>query len=82
MDKPKYIKDAIMWNMWAGKHGAWMRISDMNLIVEDNDEYYMYAASGNPKFTAKTVFPYEDWMEEYIGTDKNIRHNGKFKYDY
>ena len=82
MDKPKYIKNAIMWNGWAGKHGAWVRASEMNLIKEDEDEYYIYAFTGRDRFIARTVFPYEEWMEEYIGTNKDIRSNEKFKYDY
>lgn len=82
MDKPKYIKNAIIWNRCAGDHGAWLRISDMNLVKECNDEYYMYAPSGRPKFIARTVYPYKRWMEKYIGTDNDLRKDKNFKYGY
>ena len=82
MEKPKYIKSAIIWNRYAGENGAWLRISDMNLITEKDDEYYVFAASGRPLFCARTVFPYEDWMEKYIGTSEDLRKDEKFNYDY
>lgn len=34
-EKPKYIKDAIIWN---GYDSAWVRISDLNYIQEG--DYY------------------------------------------
>ena len=82
MKKPKYIKNAIMWNRSAGEHGAWLRISDMNLIKEGDDEYYMYAPSGRPRFIGRIVYPYKKWMEKYIGTDDELMKDKRFKYDY
>lgn len=82
MYKPKYIKNAIIWNRCAGDNGAWLRISDMNLVKEGNDEYYMYALSGRPKFIARTVYPYKRWMKKYIGTCNDLRKDKNFKYHY
>ena len=77
-NRPKYIKSAIYWNRYAGKNGAWLRISDLNLITESDDEYYMFAASARPKFIIREAYPYDDWMEEYIGTDKNLKEDSRF----
>ena len=41
MKKPKFIKDAIVWNRWVGENGAWLRASNLNLVRTDNDEYYI-----------------------------------------
>ena len=78
-NRPKYIKSAIFWNRCAGENGAWLRISDLNLITESNDEYYMFAASGRPKFIIREAYPYENWMEEHIGTNKNLKEDSRFK---
>ena len=72
MKKPKYIKDAIVWNGRIGKRGAWVRAGDMNLIVTSEREYWSPAFSW-PHWILTEVYPYQDWMEEYIGTEKNLK---------
>ena len=78
-NRPKYIKSAIFWNRWAGENGAWLRISDLNLVTEKDDEYYMFAASARPIFIVREAYPYEDWMEEYIGKRDDLRKDSRFK---
>ena len=75
--RPKYIKDAIMWD---GQLECWLRISDLNLISHYGKEYYTPASrAGRAIYLINTAFPYEDWMEEYIGTDKNLEADERFK---
>ena len=73
------MKSAIFWNRYAGENGAWLRISDLNLISENGKEYYMFAASARPRFIMSEAYPYEDWMEEYIGTSEDLRKDIRFK---
>ena len=73
--KQKYIKDAIIWNGRAATNGAWVRISDINYIEGDEKKggYYTPACpSGHGKFVINNAYPYEDWMEEFIGTNKDL----------
>lgn len=77
MKKPKYIKNAIIWNCHVGKNGAWVRISDIN-YVEEEDKYYP-AVMGMTKFIISQAYPYEDWMEDYIGTNNDLRKDKRFK---
>ena len=75
--RPKYIKDAIIWD---GQLESWLRISDLNLITHHEKEYYTPASrAGRVVYLINTAFPYEDWMEEYIGTDKNLEADERFK---
>ena len=75
--RPKYIKDAIMWD---GIFECWLRISDLNLVNHQGNERYTPACrSGRTTLLIQTAFPYEDWMEEYIGTDKNLMEDERFK---
>lgn len=75
--KPKYISDAIIWD---GQLRSWLRIRDLNLIKDHDKEYYTPAArSGRVLYLITTAYPYEDWMEEYIGTDKDIRKDERLK---
>lgn len=68
----KYIKDAIC---WFQKLNSWIRVSDINLIKDKDGDYY-----SNPTMVhMHTVYPYEDWMEEYIGTYRDIREDGRMK---
>ena len=76
MKKPKFIKDAIVWNRWVGENGAWLRASNLNLVRTDNDEYYI--SWQNPRVLMRTVYPYEDWMEEYIGTAEDFRKDERY----
>ena len=76
MNKPKYIKEAIVWNCYVGKNGAWVRISDLN-YVEEEDKYYP-AFTGTTKMIISEAYPYKDWMEEYIGTDKPLTKDKRF----
>lgn len=82
MDRPKYIKNAIFWNRYAGENGAWLRAGDLNLITEAEDEYYTFASCGRDKFLIRSAYPYEDWMEKYIGTREDLRKDENFNYDY
>lgn len=78
--KPKYIKDAIIWTRpIPGVNGWWVRCSDINYI-EDGD-FYTPAIPHGRHILVKIhqAFPYEDWMEEYIGTDKNLLEDERFK---
>ena len=77
--KPKYIKDAIMWNSHIGEKGSWVRCSDMNFVKDKDGEYYTHPFTGTCKFMAREVYPYEDWMEEYLGTNKNLAKDERFK---
>lgn len=72
--KPKYIKDAIMWN---GYDSAWVRISDLNYIQEG--DYYTPAIHPRGTYTIKEAYPYKEWMEEYIGTNKNLLEDERFR---
>lgn len=66
----KYIKDAIYWNSQVG---AWLRISDLNYIWNKTESYWTPACpAGRALVSIRDAFPYEDWMEEYIGTNKNL----------
>jgi len=68
----KYIKDAIC---WFGLLNSWIRVSDVNLIRDKDGDYY-----SNPSVVhIHTVYPYEDWMYEYIGTHKDFREDERFK---
>lgn len=68
----KYIKDAIC---WFGLLNSWIRVSDINLIRDKDGDYY-----SNPSVVhIHTVYPYEDWMYEYIGTNKDFREDERFK---
>ena len=73
--KPKYIKDAIMWN---GRVGAWLRVSDLN-YVNNGKECYWTTPLSWPVWRIHQAYPYEDWMEEYIGTNKNLTEDKRFK---
>lgn len=68
----KYIKDAVYWN---GIVKAWLRISDLNLVVNGIEEPYYTPANQASRaiFVIHDAFPYEEWMDEYIGTDKNLK---------
>ena len=68
----KYIKSAIC---WVQKLNSWIRVSDINLIKDKDGDYY-----SNPTMVhMHTIYPYEDWMEEYIGTDRDIREDERMK---
>lgn len=80
MEKKKFIKDALVWNAYAGRSGAWLRVGNLNLVTEENpdtkevDEYYVSPfICGTCKMIYRSVYEYEPWMEEYIGTSKDIR---------
>lgn len=69
----KYIKNAIYWN---GKVHAWLRISDLNLVTRKDEIFYTpahMASSAVLVINKDCAFPYEEWMNEYIGTDKNLK---------
>lgn len=68
----KYIKDAIC---WIHQLQSWIRVSDINLIRDKNGDYY----SNLSMVHMHTVYPYEDWMEEYIGTNRDFREDERFK---
>lgn len=75
--RPKYIKDAIIWD---GQIKCWLRIGDLNLITHYGEERYTPASrAGRAIYLIDTAFPYEDWMVEYIGTDKNLEADERFK---
>ena len=79
--KPKYIKDAIIWNRHIGQHGAWVRIRDINLIDDNRDgPHYEPAYSGIPRFIIREAYPYQDWMEKYIGTSEDLRADKQFNF--
>lgn len=79
--KPKYIKDAITWNRHAAKNGAWVRMSDVNYI-ESEDVFTPASHFGLGRHIIRQAYPYEDWMEEYIGTNKDLTRDERFKCDY
>ena len=82
MEKPKYIKDAIIWN---GRVGAWLRASDLTYVHKKSDiseERYWTTALSWPVWRIHQAYPYEDWMEEYLGTDKKLTEDERFNYDY
>ena len=79
--KPKYIKDAIIWNRRAAKNGAWVRVSDINYI-ESEDVFTPALPYGLGRYIIRQAYPYEDWMEEYIGTNKNLTDDERFKCNY
>ena len=67
----KYIKNAVYWN---GIVKAWLRISDLNLVEKENNTYYTPAHQASRAiFVIHDAFPYKKWMDEYIGTDKNLK---------
>lgn len=93
--KPRYIKDAIYWNGYAAENGAWLRISDVNYIepryvqkscgtvkytVKDGG-YYTPSCPGPGLLMIREVYPYEDWMYDYIGTNKNLREDERFTFE-
>lgn len=79
--KPKYIKDAIIWNRHAAENGAWVRISDINYI-ENEDVFTPALHCGLGRCIIRQAYPYEDWMEEYIGTNNRLIDDERFKCDY
>ena len=79
--KPKYIKDAIIWNRRAAKNGAWVRVSDINYI-ESEDVFTPALNYGLARVIIRQAYPYEDWMEEYIGTNKKLTDDERFKCNY
>ena len=73
----KYIKDAVYWN---GIVGAWFRICDLNLVTEKKRTYYTPAHQASTAiFMIHDAFPYEEWMDEYIGTNKNLKIDKRLK---
>ena len=80
MKRPNYIKNAIAWNGRIGENGAWVRISDMNYIVDGKKGYWTLPFSW-PVWAFHHVYPYEDWMEEYVGTCKILFDDERFE-DY
>ena len=77
MMKPKYISDALIWDFQLN---SWLRIKDLNLIKWHGKEYYTPASrGGRAVYLIAILYPYEDWMEEYIGTDKDIRKDERLK---
>lgn len=79
--KPKYIKDAIIWSRHAAENGAWVRVSDINYI-ESEDVFTPGLHPLSARYIIRQAYPYEDWMEEYIGTNKNLPGDERFKCDY
>ena len=80
MEKLKYIADAIFWMGEYDGSGHWIRIRDLNYL-EDRERYTPAARGGTALLLIPQAFPYEDWMEEYIGTDKNLMEDKRFKTD-
>jgi hypothetical protein len=81
--KPKYIENAIIWNRYAGENGAWLRIRDLNLIQDKfYGLHYEPAYSGTPRFIIREAYPYQEWMEKYIGTNEDLRLDEQFNFDY
>lgn len=88
--KPRYIKDAIYWNRYAAENGAWLRISEVNYIEPrlvkrpwgtfEDGGYYTPSRPGHGLLMIREVYPYEDWMYDYIGTNKNLREDEKFTF--
>ena len=75
--KPKYIADALIWDRHLN---SWLRIRDLNLINWRGEECYTPAArGGRAVYLIKQAYPYEDWMEEYIGTDRPVMEDERFK---
>lgn len=72
--KPKYIKDAIMWN---GYDCVWVRTSDLNYIQEG--DYYTPAIHPHGTYIIKQAYPYQEWMEEYIGTNNNLLEDERLR---
>lgn len=73
MKRPKYIKDAIIWN---SRVGAWLRTSDLNYIAKDG---YWTTALSWPVWRIHQAYPYEDWMDEYVGTNKPLDEDERFE---
>lgn len=67
---PKYIPDALAWYAPIG----WLRCKDLNFIEAEN----CYMPPSYPVVKYKDVIPYENWMEEYIGTKKDIYVDDRF----
>lgn len=81
-NRPKYIGDAIFWNRWMGDNGSWVRARDLNFIDDNYGPHYESAFSGCPRFIVRMAYPYEEWMEKYIGTSEDLRKDENFNYDY
>ena len=62
----------------CGKNGAWVRMSDVNYI-ESEDVFTPSLQYGLGRFVIRQAYPYEEWMEEYIGTNKNLPDDERFK---
>lgn len=82
MERPKYIENAIIWNRHIGENGAWVRMRDLNLIEDKYGVHYEPAYSGTPRFIIQNAYPYEEWMEKYVGTSDNLKKDKNFRYDY
>lgn len=82
MERPKYIENAIFWNSHVGENGAWVRMRDLNLIEDKHEVHYEPAYSGIPRFIIRNAYPYEEWMEKYVGTNDNLKNDKNFRYDY
>ncbi len=86
MDKPKYIQNAIVWrrNPYSRgneEKGWWLRCSEMNLVDMNGEHVYISALCGSTIVYYHNVYPYEDWMEEYVGTDKDLPNDERLKKD-
>ena len=81
--KPKYIENAIIWSRYAGEKGAWVRIRDLNLIEDKSyGPHYETAYPSTPRFIIREAYPYQEWMEKYIGTHEDLRLDEQFNFDY
>lgn len=70
----RYIKDAIA---WGGRPLGWVRLSDLN--YSDSYKGWLSPPFGRVRNVYHDVYPYEAWMEPYIGTDRNLKKDKKFK---
>ena len=71
--KQKYIADAIYWNRLTK---CWLRVRDLNLITFSGETSYTPAVpAGNGIVLIREAYPYEPWMEEFIGTDSKEINN-------
>ena len=82
MERPKYIENAVFWNRWMGDKGSWVRARDLNFIDDNYGPHYEPAFSGCPRFIVRRAYPYEEWMEKYIGTSEDLLKDENFNYDY
>jgi hypothetical protein len=55
---------------------------DLNLIEDKHEAHYEPAYSGTPRFIIRNAYPYEEWMEKYVGTNDNLMKDENFRYDY